>query len=113
MAEAFFNHHAAGKARAYSAGTHPASDTDRTVVEAMKEVGLDISRQRPKMLTPKMLEDADRVITMGCGAEGVCPATFVPTEDWRLEDPEGKSIERVRAIRDDIETRVRKLIEEM
>ena len=81
--------------------------------QAMKEIGIDIIAQRPKMLTLQMLEDADKVITMGCGVEGVCPATFVPTEDWQLEDPEGKPIERVRAIRDESETKVKTLLEEM
>jgi protein-tyrosine-phosphatase len=113
MAEAFFNHYAKGKAQAFSAGTKPASHTDRTVLQAMKEIGIDISAQRPKMLTLKILEGADRVISMGCGDEGVCPATFVPTEDWQLEDPEGKPVEHVSAIRDEIETKVKKLIEEM
>ena len=112
MAEAFFNNYAKSKAQAFSAGTQPASHTDRTVLQAMKEMGIDISAQRPKMLTLKMMGDADKVITMGCGVEGVCPATFIPTEDWQLEDPEGKPIERVRAIRDEIETKVKKLIEE-
>jgi len=83
------------------------------VSQAMKEIGIDIIAQRPKMLTLQMLEDADKVITMGCGVEGVCPATFVPTEDWQLEDPEGKPIERVRAIRDESETKVKTLLEEM
>jgi arsenate reductase len=83
------------------------------VVEAMGERGIDISNKRPKMLTLEMLGVADKVITMGCGVEGVCPASFVPTEDWQLEDPEGKSIEQVRAIRDEIETKVKKLVEEI
>jgi protein-tyrosine-phosphatase len=113
MAEALLNHHAAGKFRAFSAGTHPASHTDRTVIEAMSEIGIDVSSQRPKALTPEMVEEADRVVTMGCGVEGVCPATFVPTEDWQLEDPEGKPIEKVREIRGEIEGRVKELIEEM
>jgi len=65
------------------------------------------------MLTLEMLGVADKVISMGCGMEGVCPATFVPTEDWQLEDPEGKPIEQVRAIRDEIEAKVRTLIEEI
>jgi arsenate reductase len=80
------------------------------VVEAMREVGIDISRRKPKMLTIKMLEDVDRVITMGCGVEGVCPASFVPTEDWQLEDPEDKPIEKVRQIRDEIKTKVDELV---
>jgi arsenate reductase len=113
MAEAFFNHYAKSKGQAFSAGTHYASRIDPTVVEAMAERGIDISNKRPKMLTLEMLGVADKVISMGCGVEGVCPATFVPTEDWQLEDPEGKPIEQVRAIRDEIEIKVKTLIEEI
>ena len=113
IAEAFFNHYAKGKAQAFSAGTHYASRIDPIVVEAMAERGIDISNKRPKMLTLEMLGVADKVISMGCGMEGVCPATFVPTEDWQLEDPEGKPIEQVRAIRDEIEIKVKTLIEEI
>ena len=113
MAESFFNHYAKGKAQAFSAGTHYASRIDPIVVEAMAERGIDISNKRPKMLTLEMLGVADKVISMGCGMEGVCPATFVPTEDWQLEDPEGKPIEQVRAIRDEIEAKVKTLIEEI
>jgi len=113
MAEALFNHYAAGKAQALSAGTRPAVHTDRTVVEAMKEMGIDISSQHPKMLTPEMLDNADKVVTMGCGVEAVCPAAFVPTEDWELEDPEGKPIAKVREIRDQIAVKVKKLVEEI
>jgi arsenate reductase (thioredoxin) len=113
MAEAFFNYYAKDKAQASSAGTHYASHINPTVIEAMKEAGIDISNKRPKMMTLEMLGVADKVITMGCGVEGVCPASFVPTEDWQLEDPEGKPIEKVRAIRDEIETKVKKLIEDI
>jgi protein-tyrosine-phosphatase len=113
MAEAFFNYYASGKATAISAGTAPAIHVDRTVVAAVKELGIDISSNRPKMLTPEMMEGVDRAITVGCGMEGVCPATFVPTEDWHLEDPEGKSIEKVREIRDEIEAKVKTLIQEI
>jgi len=113
IAEAFFNHYAKGKAQAFSAGTHYASRIDPIVVEAMAERGIDISNKRPKMLTLEMLGVADKVISMGCGVEGVCPATFVPTEDWQLEDPEGKPIKQVRAIRDEIEAKVKTLIEEI
>ena len=110
MAEALFNHHAAGRARATSAGTRPARHIDRNVVEVMKELRLDVREHRPKMLTPRMLEDAGRVVTMGCGVEGICPAVLVPTEDWHVEDPEGKAVEKVREIRDEIAARVRTLI---
>jgi protein-tyrosine-phosphatase len=113
VAEAFFNHYARGKAQACSAGMHFASRINPTVIEAMKEIGIDISAQHPKVMTLEMLGGADKVISMGCGAEAVCPASFVPTEDWQLEDPEGKSIEQVRAIRDEIETKVKMLIEEI
>lgn len=113
MAEAFFNHYAAGKAEAISAGTQPASHVDQTVVKAMKEIGIDISSKHAKALTSEMLDSADRVITMGCSSEGICPATFAPTEDWQLEDPEGQPIEKVREIRDEIEAKVKKLIKEI
>jgi protein-tyrosine-phosphatase len=109
MAEAFFNRMAKGKARGFSAGTQPASKVDPVVVEAMREVGIDISRRKPKMLTFEMLKSADRVITMGCNVAEACPASFVPTEDWALDDPEGKPIERVREIRDQIKTKVSEL----
>jgi arsenate reductase len=110
IAEAFFNQMAKGKAKGFSAGTQPADKVNPIVIEAMREVGIDISRRKPKMLTLKMLEDADRVITMGCGVEGVCPASFVPTEDWELEDPEDKPIEKVRQIKDEIKAKVEELI---
>lgn len=106
MAEGFFNHLANGKARAISAGTKPASAVDPKTIEVMREVGIDISAARPKALTMEMLDQASRVVTMGCGAEGVCPASFVETEDWQLEDPKGKPLDEVRRIRDDIRNRV-------
>jgi len=113
IAEALFNRYAAGKAIASSAGTRPASHIDRNVAEAMREIGIDIGNQRPKMLTPDMMADADRIITMGCSANGVCPATFKATEDWGIEDPEGKPIDRVREIRDEIDGKISRLIEQM
>lgn len=113
MAEAIFNHLAQGKVRAISAGTRPAAHTDRNVAGAMKEIGIDIRSQRPKALTTEMIEAADRVITMGCGAAEMCPASFVPTEDWQLDDPEGRSPEEVRVIRDTIRNHVEKLVGEV
>jgi len=113
MAEAFFNQLALGKARATSAGTSPSDRVDPTVVEVMKEAGIDISRNRPKKLTTDILKQADRVVTMGCGVEGVCPMTVTETEDWGLEDPKGKPINEVRLIRDTIMVKVRRLIEEI
>jgi protein-tyrosine-phosphatase len=110
MAEAFFNQMAKGKAKGFSAGTQPADRVNPMVVEAMREVGIDVSRRKPKMLTIKMLEDVDRVITMGCSVEKACPASFVPTEDWELEDPEDKPMEKVRQIRDEIKAKVDELV---
>ncbi len=111
MAEAFFNKLAQGKALALSAGTQPGDKVNPTVVEAMREVGIDISGNKPKALTLDMVEKASKLITMGCGADagGLCPASFIETEDWVLEDPEGKSLEQVRIIRDEIKKRVLKL----
>ena len=115
MAEAFFNQLAKGKAISISAGTQPGDKIHPVVVEAMREVGIDISNNKPKMLTLEMIEKADRMITMGCGADagGLCPASFVETEDWALEDPKDKSLEQVRKIRDEIKQRVMNLIQEI
>ena len=113
MAEAFFNQLAKGKAEAISAGTDPADALESNVVEAMREMGIDMGGRKPKALTIEMLERADKVVTMGCGVEGVCPASFVETEDWGLEDPKGKPLEKVRKIRDEIRKRVIKVLREI
>jgi len=115
MAEAFFNKLAGGKAQALSAGTQPANEVNPVVVEAMREAGINIASKKPKALTMDMVEKAERMITMGCGAEAeaVCPASFIETEDWALEDPKGKSLEQVRKIRDEIKERVARLFSEL
>ena len=112
MAEAFFNQMAEGKALAISAGTQPGDKVHPVVVEAMRESGIDISGSKPKMLTMEMVEKADKMITMGCGADagGLCPAGFIETEDWALDDPKGKTITEVRVIRDEIKRRVSDLL---
>ncbi len=106
MAEAFLNSLASGKAVAISAGTRPAERVNPIVVKAMAETGIDISDRKPKALTLEAVEKADRVITMGCGTDPSCPVTFVPAEDWQLEDPEGQPLETVRRIRDEVRRRV-------
>jgi arsenate reductase len=115
MAAAFFNQLAKGKARALSAGTAPGDAVNPVVVAAMKEAGLDISAARPQLLTLDMARDAEKMITMGCGADAgaVCPASFIETEDWQLDDPHGQPIEVVRRIRDEVKKRVGLLVEEM
>lgn len=112
MAEAFFNK-MSKKARASSAGTRPASAVNPLAIEALKEVGIDISGAKPKLLTLEMLDSADRVITMGCVVGDVCPAATVETEDWGIEDPSGKPIEKFREIRNVIEKKVEKLLKDM
>ena len=113
MAEAFLNHLAQGRAAAISAGTTPVARVNPTVIAAMREASIDISRQKPKMLTTEMLQGAERVITMGCSVEEACPAARVPTEDWDLDNPEGKPIVQVRQIRDQIKNKVEELIREL
>lgn len=109
MAEAFFNEMADGRYVGISAGSQPAERVNPVAVEAMRELGIDISGTRPKRLTADMIERADLVVTMGCG-ENVCP--IVPKEviEWDLEDPSGRPIEEVRETRDRIKELVSELI---
>jgi arsenate reductase len=100
----------AGRVRVRSAGSEPARSLNPSVVEAMREVGIDISREFPKPLSDGAVRAADAVITMGCGDS--CP--IYPGkryEDWDLEDPAGKDLATVRRIRDEIEVRVTRLLE--
>ena len=109
MAQAFFERHSPGDVRAESAGQEPAREVWPAVVEAMREVGIDISGRQPKKLTLEMQLHADWAITLACGAQ--CPFGPSIVEDWNVADPAGRSIEEVRAIRDDVEARVQDLIE--
>lgn len=115
MAAAFFNKIAGERGLGLlgeSAGTDPGTGVHPEVIEVMKEEGIDLSEQHPKLLTNEMVEAADRVFSMGCSIEEACPAVFFPNlEDWALEDPKGKPIQRVREIRNDIRKRVENLIE--
>jgi arsenate reductase (thioredoxin) len=112
MAEAFFNRLADGGAEALSAGTEPQGAPHPEVVEAMREVGLDVSGHLGLMLNDQMVASAERVITMGCAVdEAACPAIlYANVEDWGLPDPKGQPPERVREIRDEIERRVLALV---
>jgi len=109
MAEAFFARHAPPDLRAESAGQRPAREVWPQVVDAMAEVGIDLSECRPKKLTVEMQLHADWAITLACGGE--CP--FVPTvvEDWDVPDPAERSLEEVRTVRDAIEAKVRELLD--
>lgn len=115
MAEAFLNHLAKGRAKGFSAGTRPADKVNPMVISVMHEVGIDITANKPKALAMDLVEKADKMITMGCGAEAeaVCPAGFIETEDWKLADPKDKPIEEVRRIRDEVKSRVEGLLEEL
>jgi protein-tyrosine-phosphatase len=109
MALGWAQHLAGGRVEVWSGGSEPATDVNPVAVEAMGEVGVDISGGAPKRWTDDMLEAADVVVTMGCG--DTCPV--IPGtryEDWELEDPAGKSLQEVRPIRDEIERRVRDLL---
>jgi len=110
MSAAFFNHFADPRqAQALSVGTHPGTQVHPVVVDAMREVGIDLSSAKPRKLTPELAADSQLLITMGCGDE--CP--YVPgleRDDWPLPDPKGQDIAAVRNTRDEIASRVRNLI---
>jgi len=111
MAEAFAKKYGKGKFIVSSAGNKPADKVNPMVVEAMKEKDIDISTNKPKLLNFQMAQDADLIVTMGCNDQGICPGPFFkPTFAWKLEEPKGKPIEKVREIRDEIERQVQKLI---
>jgi arsenate reductase len=112
MAAGLLDRHAEGRVRVRSAGSTPAEEVNPAVVEAMREIGIDLSRELPKPLTDDFVRAADVVITMGCG--DACP--FYPGkryEDWELTDPAGRSLAEVRKIRDLIDDRVRQLLAEL
>jgi arsenate reductase len=109
MAAALLERKSAGRVRVLSAGSEPADQLNPAVVEAMDDLGIDISEERPKKLEDGMVRTSDVVITMGCG--DACP--IYPGkryEDWELEDPAGKDLETVRGIRDEIDKRVDALL---
>lgn len=112
MSEALFERAAGGRHQALSAGTTPAERVHAEVVEVMRELGIELADRKPKLLTRELAEQADLVITMGCGDQ--CP--FIPGKryiDWDLPDPKGGPVEEVRATRDDIARRVNQLVAEL
>ena len=112
MALGWFNHHAGGRAVAWSGGSEPGMEINPTAVAAMAEVGIDIAQEFPKPWTEEIVQAADVVVTMGCG--DACP--LFPGkryEDWVLDDPAGQDLDAVRAIRDEIGRRVQSLLEEL
>jgi protein-tyrosine-phosphatase len=112
MAECFFRKYAPKGYEVISAGTVPTSQINPIAVEVMKEVEIDISKQKPKDLTEDMMRNATTIINMGCMDDKFCPALFIPKViDWGIEDPKDKPIEKVREIRDEIEKRVLEIID--
>jgi protein-tyrosine-phosphatase len=112
MSQALFERAAHGRHNALSAGTTPADRVHPEVLEAMAEIGLDLSGRTPRLLTTELAEQADLVVTMGCG--DACPV--IPGKryvDWDLPDPKGRPLDEVRATRDDIARRVNSLVSEL
>ena len=112
IAEALFNAYADGTAVATSAGIEPVKALNIAVVASMREAGYDMAGATPKLLTNEMVDQADRVITMGCMDDPACPAVLTD-EDWGIADPAGAPMPRVREIRDEIARKVRTLLREM
>jgi arsenate reductase (thioredoxin) len=112
MSQALFERAAEGRHSALAAGKTPADRVHPEVVEVMRELGIDLAEREPRLLTRELAEQADVVVTMGCGDE--CP--YIPGRrylDWDLEDPKDRPLDEVRATRDDIDRRVRELVEEL
>ena len=114
MAEGFFRKYSPDGYEHISAGTKPTSQISLVAIQAMNEVGVDISRQKPKDITEVMMRNSEKIVNMGCMDKSFCPTVFIPNViDWGIEDPKGKSIEQVREIRDDIERRVKQLVSDL
>ena len=100
--------------RALSAGTVGGKELNPVAVAAMAEIGISMERQVPKIMTQDMVDESDKIISMGCGVDAdACPTRFILTEDWGLDDPAGQPIEKVRVIRDQIQQRVKALLSEL
>ena len=110
MAEGFFRKYAPKGYEPVSAGTKPTPEINPIAVEAMKEIGIDLSKQKPKVLTNEIITDSILSVNMGCMDKTECPAHFMNNlVDWNIEDPKGKSLDQIRKIRDNIEQKVREI----
>ncbi|QLH09616.1 arsenate reductase ArsC [Candidatus Nitrosotenuis sp. DW1] len=107
MAEGFFRKYAPGGYEPQSAGTKPVGTVNPLAISVMKEIGIDISSQQPKIISDSMIQQSSRIVNMGCMDKESCPALFVQNVlDWGIPDPKGKPLDEVRKIRDLIEKRV-------
>ena len=111
MAEGFFKKYAPREYEVISAGTMPVSEINPLAVQAMSEIGVDISIQKSKEITEDMIRNSSNIVNMGCMDKQSCPTLFLQNLlDWSIEDPKDKPIEKVREIRDEIEQRVKELV---
>ena len=114
MAEAFFRKFTENRFNVISAGTTPSKELNPIVVQVMKEIGIDMNNQNPKMLSESMISNSFKTVNMGCMDKESCPALFVKDViDWNIPDPKEKTIEQIREIRDQIKTEVLNLIATM
>ena len=114
MAEAFFRKYAPVRFNVLSAGTTPSSQLNPIVIQVMKEIGIDMANQQPKMLSKSMIENSSKTVNMGCMDRESCPSLFVKDVlDWNISDPKEKSLDEVREIRDKIKSEVMNLIESL
>ena len=114
MAEAFFRKFTENRFNVISAGTTPSKELNPIVVQVMKEIGIDMNSQNPKMLSESMISNSFKTVNMGCMDKESCPGLFVKDViDWNIPDPKEKTIEQIREIRDQIKTEVLNLIEAM
>ena len=114
MAEAIFNKLKPNGFQAISAGTRPASEVNLLVVQVLKEIGIDASNSKPKLVSSQMIAEAEKIITMGCEESDFCPAKFLSKiKDWGIDDPKGKTMDEIRSIRDTIHERVVELLQEL
>ncbi len=114
IAEAFFKKFAKNKFNVTSAGTSPSSNLNPTVILVMDEIGIDLKKQQPQLLSSSMIENSHKTVNMGCMNKESCPSLFVKdVDDWNVEDPKGKSIDDVRKIRDQIKNDVINLLDSL
>lgn len=114
MAEAFFRKYMPKGFEVISAGTKPSTHVNPIVLQAMKEIGIDIKNQTPKHISQQIITESEKAISMGCMDKESCPALFMKDVlDWQIPDPKGKSIEEVRKIRDQIKTKIIILIKSL
>lgn len=114
IAEGFFKKYVTSGYQPISAGTQPVSEINPFAIEVMKEVGIDISRQIPKVISEDMIQQSTKIVNMGCMNKESCPTLFLNNViDWEIPDPKGKSIDKVREIRDKIEKKIKELVADL